>query len=186
MKLKITYLIFVILFISCSNKNETKKSTERDRNNLEIAKPSASKDHEAEKYKELDAKANWFKHGIEKQSTLENLPQSFLDFCNNFITDSIFQKKHIYFDKFIGESGDCEETLFYNEKNWLFLNWDFITFFTVGDENEPIENWNNTVYINDDRIFFEFEIKEVGVVCQIGFENIKNKWELTLYYESSC
>lgn len=102
------------------------------------------------------------------------------------MVDSVYQKENINFNELIGVIVDCEETTFLSDKNWEFIDWDFIKFFSEGSESEPIGKWNNTVYTSEDKVFFEFELKEVGVIYQLGFEKIDENWKLTLYFVNAC
>lgn len=102
------------------------------------------------------------------------------------MVDSVYQKENINFNELIGVIGDCEEITYLSDKNWEFIDWDFIKFFSEGSETEAIEKWNNTVYTSEDKIFFEFELKQVGVIYQLGFEKLDENWKLTLYFGNAC
>lgn len=187
MKVRIFIVIICFVLISCSNRtdNKTTSSTEK----REIVQTEKSKKIEKvteNEYDKLVKKTAWFKNGLKKQNDLIQLPESFLGFYKKFVTDSVFQKENVNFKELIGIIGDCEETTYLSDKNWEFIDWDFIKFFKEGSETEPIEKWNNTVYTSEDKILFEFEIKEVGLTYQLGFEKYDENWKLTLYFVNAC
>src|SRR5688572_17418479 len=43
----------------------------------------------------VNDKTKWFKSGLKPQTVLKLIPQDFLQFYDNFIKDSLFQKNHI-------------------------------------------------------------------------------------------
>src|SRR5688572_1179130 len=50
----------------------------------------------------VNDKANWFKSGLKPQTDLKLIPQDFLKFYDKFIKDSLFQKNHIQYSRFVG------------------------------------------------------------------------------------
>ena len=89
-------------------------------------------------------------------------------------------------DVYKRQIGECDTTIILNSDNWRYSNWDFIKEFTEGSEYEAIEKWDNTVYIADGKIYFEFYLKEIGLIYQIGFNRINAEWYITLYKIDVC
>jgi len=187
MKERILILLVVFVLISCSKQtdNKTTSSTEK-REIVQTKKSKKIKKVTENEYDKLVKKTTWFKNRLKKQNDLNQLPKSFLEFYKKFVTDSVFQKENVNFKELIGIIGDCEETTYLSNKNWEFIDWDFIKFFKEGSESEPIEKWNNTVYTSENKILFVFEIKEVGLIYQLGFEKYDKNWKLTLYFANAC
>jgi hypothetical protein len=113
-------------------------------------------------------------------SKKSEVPKDFLIFYRKFISDSLFQKEHINFTKLIGVIGACEKTTVLTKSNWKFDDWEFI------DEIRIDEKWSNTFYASNAVFFFEYLLKEVGTIRQLGFEKNNNKWYLTLYFADDC
>ena len=183
MKVRIFIVIVGFVLISCSNRTDKKtiSSTEK-REVVQTDKSKKIEEVSENEYDELEKKTAWFKNGVKGNNDLTRLPESFLEFYKNFVVDSVYQKENVNFTELIGIIGDCEETTYLSDKNWEFIDWDFIKFFREGNETEPIERWNNKVYSSEDKVLFEFEIKEVGLIHQLGFEKNDGNWKLTLYF----
>ena len=187
MKARILIIIIGFVLISCSNRTDSKtiNSTEK-RETVQTDKSKKTKEIYENEYYELEKKTEWFKNGLKRHNDLTRLPGSFLGFYKKFVVDSVYQKENVNFNELIGVIGDCEEITYLSDKDWEFIDWDFIKFFSGGSETEPIGKWNNTVYTSEDKVFFEFELKEVGVIYQLGFEKIDENWKLTLYFVNAC
>ena len=134
----------------------------------------------------VDKKAKWFKKGLMPQKSLKILPKEFIDFCTNYINDSLYQKRHINFNMLIGVIGECDSTIILNSQNWEYSSWNFIKEFSKGNKFESADKWDNRFYFSGDRVYFEFKLKEIGVISQFGFEKINKEWTLTLDYTNVC
>lgn len=136
----------------------------------------------------ISDKAKWFKGGLEPQKDTDLLPSDFFTFYEKFNTDSVFQINNIQFDRLIGVIGECDTTIILNPKNWE-MEIDIIKNFNEypKEKNEhSTEIWNNYFFSDSTRILFVFEITEVGIISQFGFEKINGKWKQTLSYVSVC
>lgn len=133
----------------------------------------------------IDLKADWFMDELELNRNLDLIPTDFLEFYKQFITDSVFQSRHIAFKDLIGVMGECDTTIRYNEQNWEYTDWDFTKFFD-GKNSDDVDGWDNTYYYSNDRFYYQFRLEEVGWIYKTGFEKIDNKWQLTLYYVNAC
>ena len=136
----------------------------------------------------LREKVKWFKEGLEPQANTDLLPLDFIEFHEKFDTDSLFQINNIQFDRLIGVIGECDTTIILNSKNWkiqrgIIKNFNEYPKKKNGDSGEI---WNTYFFFNSTRILFVFEIVEVGVISQFGFEKIDGKWKQTLSGLNAC
>jgi len=129
----------------------------------------------------VNEKAEWFKKGLEPQKDIDLLPLDFKAFYEKFTTDSVFQINNIQFDSLIGVIGECDTTIILNSKNWE-IQTDIINDF----DKSPKEKWNNYFFFDSTRVYFEFELIEIGVIYQFGFEKINGKWKQTLSFVNVC
>jgi hypothetical protein len=134
----------------------------------------------------IDTKANWFKENKQGYDNLALMPADFSEFYDRFISDSLYQVQHIYFNSLIGVIGDCDTTIHLNKYNWKFETWNFTEHFNNQHEEDNIEDWDNRIYFNNQTFFYEFNLNEVGIIYQTGFEKIKGSWQLTLMYVNNC
>jgi len=134
----------------------------------------------------VEKKANYLKSDLSAEKNLTNLPNDFTVFSDKYVTDSLFQIQHVDFKYLVGAIAECDTTIILNSENWEYSSWDFIKEFTEGDGYEPIEKWDNSVYISDNRVYFEFNLKEIGLIYQMGFEKINGEWFITLYKINVC
>jgi len=188
-------LIFIstVFIISCSNYTEKKPIVEQQVNvKSETFKISAKtenrtiSDTPVNVWPLIEKKAQWFKKGATPNTDLKNIPNNFVNFHNKFISDSIFQHQHIDFKTLIGVLGQCDTTIIYNTSNWKFTKWDFIEAFPIDNFTKSPTGYENYFYSMPNKLYYEFRVKEVGLLCQIGFELINGDWMLTLYYFSEC
>jgi len=179
--------LVALIAISCSNRANTGQSLKSSPQNVttEQSLPTVQL-NQANISDEVKKKANYFKAGLISEKNLMKLPDEFIDFSKNFISDSLFQFQHIDFNYLVGAIGECDTTIILNSDNWRYSRWDFIKEFTEGSEYEAIEKWDNTVYIADGKIYFEFYLKEIGLIYQIGFNRINAEWYITLYKIDVC
>lgn len=179
--------LVALIAISCSNRANTGQSLKSSPQNVttEQSLPTVQL-NQANISDEVKKKANYFKAGLISEKNLMKLPDEFIDFSKNFISDSLFQFQHIDFNYLVGAIGECDTTIILNSDNWRYSRWDFIKEFTEGSEYEAIEKWDNTVYIADGKIYFEFYLKEIGLIYQIGFDRINAEWYITLYKIDVC
>lgn len=129
----------------------------------------------------VDEKAEWFKNGLYPQKDTDLLPSDFLEFYEKFNTDSVFQVNSIQFDRLIGVIGECDTTIILNSGNWEIVSGIIKRF----NEN-PKERWSNTIFFDFERVFFEFELIEIGIISRYGFEKLNGRWTQTLYYLNVC
>lgn len=121
-----------------------------------------------------------YKEISEPYSEKSLVPNDFLEFSQQFISDPNFQKSHIEFDNLIAVVGDCDETFVLGDNNWVFYDWDFIKEIGVNEE------WENTFHYSDYIFFAEYKLKEVGTITMLGFEKIEDEWYLTLLFQNDC
>jgi competence protein ComGF len=167
----LVYSILIYFSTACSQKVDNEESIEISKNNI---------------WELVQQKVTWFKKNNYPKIDLESIPDSFLNFYHLFISDSLYQINHIHFEKLIGVIGECDTTIIFNSKNWQYTNWNFVEFFPIDNNTNDIDGWNNTFYSNKSIFYYEFELKEAGVIYQVGFERINEKWLLTLYYVNAC
>ena len=129
----------------------------------------------------VNEKVEWFKKGLEPQKNMDLLPSDFKAFYEKFSTDSVFQVNNIQFDKLIGVIGECDTTIILNSKNWETAT----NIFNHFNESSK-EKWNNYFFFDSTKVYFEFELIEIGIICQFGFEKINGKWEQTLSHVNVC
>lgn len=134
----------------------------------------------------IRVKADWFEKDARTGTTSQEIPQEFAQFYHTFITDSVFQRGHIAFDELIGVMGACENTIRYNTENWEYTDWDFTQFFDEDNHTENIDGWKNYLFFTTNRFYYEFRLKEHGIIYRSGFEKINGTWQLTLYYINAC
>ena len=132
-------------------------------------------------WKLLDEKVEWFKKGLKPQKDISLLPLDFKAFYEKYSTDSMFQVSNVKFDRLIGVIGECDTTIILNSQNWHFETDIIDSFYEY-----PKEEWNNYFYSDSARVLFVFEIIEVGVIFQYGFEKTNGKWEQTLSFIDNC
>lgn len=125
-------------------------------------------------------KADKYRMVSDTYSDKKSIPNDFLEFSNQFISDSEFQKSHIDFENLIAVDGTCEETYVLKENNWVFYDWDFIN--EIGIDKE----WENTFHCSENVFFSQYLLKEVGTITMLGFEKINGKWNLTLLFHNDC
>jgi len=187
--MKTIFLLIILSFvlISCSAKTDSKATKS---NNQQVTIVSQTNQNYEISIKELfsneEKKIKWFKKGLNGYSDTALLPKSFIEFYPKFVNDSLFQKENIKFDKLIGYISECDTTIILNSENWTYDNDDFVKFLTEGNKTEHIDEWNNHFYSTENKVFFEFEKKEIGMIFQIGFEKIYDKWNLTFYSVNAC
>ncbi len=51
---------------------------------------------------------------------------------------------------------------------------------------KKINDFKNSEWLLANQQVFEFEIKEVGLTYQLGFEKYDENWKLTLYFVNAC
>lgn len=187
MKTKFLSTILCLILISCTAKTDSKATKSNNQQNTIHSKSNQNNEISIKDLFSIEEKKiKWFKKGLKGYSDKALLPKSFIEFYPRFVSDSLFQKKNIKFDKLIGYISECDSTIILNSDNWTYDKDDFVKFLTEGNETEPIEEWNNHVYSTEDKVFFEFEKKEIGMIFQIGFEKINDKWNLTFYSVNAC
>ena len=189
----ILIFISVVFIISCSNYTEKKPIVEQLVNvksdtfiiSAKTENRSIS-DSPVTVWPLIEKKAEWFKKGASQNTDLKNIPDNFLTFHKKFISDSIFQRRHIDFKTLIGVLGQCDTTIIYNTSNWVFTNWDFIKAFPIDNFTKSRTGYENYFYTSPNKFYYEFRVKEVGLIRQTGFELINGDWMLTLYDISEC
>ena len=187
--MKIIRIFFLLLILSsCNNqKNSTvEKKTEKSvKQSIEIQTESAYEKYMSGKVESFDwnlvfNKAEKYRTVSSKHSEHDKIPNDFLDFSKKFISDSLFQKQHIDFNNLIAVIGSCDETFVLNDENWVFDNWEFVTYLGIDEEVE------NTFYFSDSVFFCQYILKEIGTYRMLGFEKKDNEWFLTLYDVNDC
>lgn len=187
MKTKFLLTILSFVLISCSAKTDSKATKSNNQQHTILSQTNQNNEISIkELFSKEEKKIKWFKKGLKGYSDTALLPKSFIEFYPKFVSDSLFQKENIKFDKLIGYISECDSTIILNSDNWTYDKHDFVKFLTDGNETEPIDIWNNHVYSTEDKVFFEFERKEIGMIFQIGFEKINDKWNLTFYSVNAC
>jgi len=131
-------------------------------------------------------KAEWFKHDAQESVKLADIPEDFSVFYDKFLKDSSFQKNHIAFLELIGVVGLCDTTIRLNALNLYFNNWDFRMFFQNENHVDAIDGRANYLFFSEERFYYEFRLKEIGMIYRAGFEKRNGEWKLTLYYENAC
>lgn len=134
----------------------------------------------------INEKVDWFIKDKQINTDLNNIPKDFLNFHNKFITDSIYQQRHIDFKNIVGVYGECDTTIYINKENWIFSTWDFLKFFNIDNNIDSIDGWDNQYYFDNTSFYYQFDLKEVGIIYQVGFEKVNNEWRMTLYYLNNC
>ena len=134
----------------------------------------------------IRAKADDFKQGLSAQTDLATIPKDFLTFYKSFISDSLGQKNKIASEEFIGMLGECDSTIRYNAQNWEYTSWNFLEFFPNNNHVDDIDGWRNYFYTSATTFYYEFYLKEIGMIYRVGFEKIESQWRLTLYYVNAC
>ena len=127
-------------------------------------------------------KAGWFQEGLEPHKDLAQIPADFLDFYQDYIADSIYQRAHIDFDKLVGVRSECDTNLRINKTNWVYSSWNFVDHFEPDDGRQ----WDNNFYFSDGTFYYEFKLIEVGIIYRVGFELIDSEWKKTLDYVMVC
>ena len=150
--MKIIRIFFLLLILSsCNNQKNSsvEKKTEKSvKQSIEIQTESAYEKYMSGKGESFDwnlvfNKAEKYRTVSSKHSEHDKIPNDFLDFSKKFISDSLFQKQHIDFNNLIAVIGSCDETFVLNDENWVFDNWEFVTYLGIDEEVE------NTFYFSD-------------------------------------
>lgn len=181
----IVSLIFISLF-SCSETNTQKVGGEEQ---VSIAVSEEGKNEVKQELSIWDTvrnKVNWFVQDKPSNRDLKRIPVDFLQFYNLFIEDSNYQKQHIDFSNLIGVYGECDTTIRITEDNWIVTDWNFLDFFNVDNNTDAIQGWDNRFYFNSKIFYYQFDLKEVGTIYEVGFEKNDESWEMTLYSVHSC
>ncbi len=179
-------LLLISSIISCTSKSKARQESKAAQQVDITTQLAVVELNHKNIWGEVDKKSNYFKSNLKPEKDLNKLPEEFMDFSNKFITDSLFQYQHIDFKYLVGAIGECDSTIILTAENWRHSNWDFIKEFSEGNEYEPSEKWDNDAYISNDKIYFEFVLKEIGLIYQIGFEKINGDWHETLYKIDAC
>jgi hypothetical protein len=167
---KLKFILIIFLLYSCGG-----RSKENDKKGMDTLKHDSQSTKIWEK---IENKEIWFKVDSKLYRSIDSLPKEFIEFYEKFISDSNFQKEHINFP-IIAVIAECDSTIVLTKKNWNNYTWDFRK-----DFNNP--NDSNLIYLDKDRFYFENTRKEVGLLFQIGFEKINEKWFLTFYIVNTC
>ena len=192
MKKIFTPILIITILYSCGNlgnnlnenipdDNPTKKENEIPANTIEYLNHPTKNNSTI--WDTIYNKVEWFIRDKEAQRDLNQVPLNFQKFYTQYISDSTYQKNHIDFEQLIGVISECEQTFRLDNKNWEFSNWNFTQEF---NKDNNIDGWDNVFYFDENTFFFQFEIKEVGIICQEGFEKINGKWKLVLYVLNNC
>jgi hypothetical protein len=182
-------ILLGLLLMSCNSRTKNASSAEGKMQTIPEAnrQPEMIVDLNNENaWDQVRKKAEILKSGLNSEKNLFNLPNDFLIFADKFITDSLFQKQHIDFKYYIGVIGECDTTIVLNSTNSLYSDWNFIKEFSEGTKTEPADRWDNIIYYSNDRVYFEFTLKEIGKIYQIGFEKVNGVWINTLHAINVC
>lgn len=167
---KLYCILIIFLLYSCGS---------RGKENYKKGIDTLKQDSRSTKiWEKIENKEIWFKLDSKLYRSIDSLPKEFIEFYEKFISDSNFQKEHINFP-ILAVIAECDSTIDLTNKNWENYTWDFRK-----DFNNP--NDSNLIYLTKDRFYFENTRKEVGLLFQIGFEKINEKWFLTFYIVNTC
>lgn len=163
-------IALVSILLSCNEKN-VKKET------IEIAIEQQKYDIK-NIWDKIDKKGKWFIKDSKIYYSIDSLSQDFIEFYEYFISNREFQKEHIKFP-ILAVIGECDTTILLNESNWENYDYDFRK-----DFHKELDS--NIIYQSETKFCFKNYRKEIGLIFQIGFEKIDNKWYLTLYEVNAC
>ncbi|NVK65165.1 MAG: hypothetical protein HWE22_11290 [Flavobacteriales bacterium] len=193
---RITLVILSFLTFSCGNYSNEPSSLEKtesenpQKSQIEIYAENSTEVNDTKEIKSIwdtiSMKVDWFIKNKSINRDLKNIPNDFLNFYNQFISDSSYQKEHIDFKNLIGVYGECETTIYINKRNWIISNWNFLDFFNVDNNTDSIDGWDNRYYFDNKKFYYQFDLKEIGTIYQVGFEKISDKWKMTLYFVNNC
>jgi hypothetical protein len=186
--LLLTLPILCTMLFSCTTSESSQQQTNNNEQLRECLDPYDSKIeiNHSNVLTEIQSKAKWFKSDVEKKTNISYLPKSFNTFHDKFVSDSTFQKEHIYYKTYIGVKENCDTLIINNKENWKYSNWDFTTYFGKLNALTDTNAWSNYCYHNDDKVYVEFHLEETGITYRMGFEYIQNEWYLTLLYKNNC
>lgn len=161
---------FATILFSCNDKNAKKETTtEATEQQKEIVKNI---------WDNINSKEKWFNKDSKIYYSIDSLSPDFVEFYENFISKTDFQKEHIKFP-ILAVIGECDTTILLNESNWENYDHDFRKdFYNELD--------SNIIYQSETKFNFKNYRKEIGLLFQIGFEKIDGKWYLTLYEVNAC
>lgn len=192
--LKLSILLFLI--ISCKeNKKRTKtkdlKIVETEKqpviNNqeLQIEKDTVYESYLKGKVDNYDwnlafIKAENYQSISPSYSDKKLIPKDLTNFLNKFFSDYNFQKEHIDYNYLTAVVGACEETYILDKSNWIFDNKNFIN--RIGID----QKWKNTFKLSNNKLYYECELIEIGVLRSLGFKKSNGVWKLNLYLITDC
>lgn len=133
----------------------------------------------------IEKKASWFIQNKTIHFDMNNIPQDFNLFYDEFIQDSVIQKDHIDFSNLIGVYIECDTTIRVVESNWEYFDWDFRNFINDPKNTNSQEEWSIYYYFDKDKFYFKIDLNEVGTIYEVGFEK-EPQWKMTLFTVNNC
>jgi hypothetical protein len=148
---KISLTITLILFLCCGNRNTSQNTiinTEKENNDI---------------------------YQFNKPQFFNN--SEFEEFYTEFISDSMFQKKHLAFP-LGGAVFECDAEILHTKDNWIFFDDDIRNF------NKEIDS----IEMHQDVNKYELILirKEIGTIYDIVFEKKCDSWFLTYCLINAC
>ncbi|UKN02743.1 hypothetical protein K6119_04340 [Paracrocinitomix mangrovi] len=182
-----TTLSLILLSCSCGNPEQNETDYQQEEINLdtttqvgnEIIRPNYPNNLNSI-WDSVEFIADWFKHDAKDSKTLENVPNDFTSFYDEFISDSSYQKKSIDFTGFLGVIGECDSTIRLHNSNWDYDKWDFRDFF-----NQE-EGWDDRIYVKKNVFYYEFDLIEIGIIYRRGFLKIDGVWKMVFEEVNTC
>lgn len=157
------YLLTLIVLIGCNQQEKKAEDAAKIENRLELL-PEPDKGESEE--------------SLHYSQSVDSIPAEFISFYEKFITDSVFQLKHIRFP-LEGGIYECEETFNWVKSEWRFMNLDFRKdFYNELD--------NNTISYNNTSLIYKNYRKEIGLLSEMRFEKINDIWYLVFFQVNAC
>lgn len=182
MRLIIVAILSFLLF-SCINKTETNNEIQQsESNDLMILDEEIHNEQDiiVADWDEIFDKADSYRKVSDEYSDKSLLPENFKVFVNKFISDSLYQRKNINFERLIAVDFTCEDAIIFNKSNWTYETWPFLDYIGIDEIEENTFHFSNNVF------FSQYMLKEVGIYRMFGFEKIDDEWKLTFYYLNNC
>jgi len=120
-----------------------------------------------------------FMVGLERLPDFTMLSPDFMEFYDQFNTDSTFQQKHVNAPLKGVCFSSCDSTALWEPKTWHFLSWDFRN---VMEDNR----YNNVLAQSRDKVFFKCEFKDLGILYELGFLHENGSWKLVYCVLNAC
>ena len=120
-----------------------------------------------------------FMVGMDVVPDFTMLTPDFVKFYDQFCSNELFQSKHVRFPLKGVCFSTCDSTLLWDSKDWQFLSWDFRS---LMEDNR----YRTKLAQSKNKVFFKCELKDLGILYEVGFLKTNYKWVLIYCVLNAC